>query len=352
MNLIFIAVIVISLIGARTRIGGGYSDTCLYRKQTNAINGIFVMLVFMRHFRQYIVCGPYDSLFWSLDNYLGQLIVTTFLFYSGYGMLVSLKNKPHYLQSIPKRFFKVWLQFAVALCLFLILNMVMANHYTLSTILLSFTGWESVGNSNWYIFVILSLYFFTYVNVRLAKGNRVPSILLITVCCIAYCVIAILCDKGAWWYDTILCYPAGMIVGEYEQQIKQFLEKTSRYFISFAGCFIAFVGFYICAKLAPGLIGLVAMEFRSILFVYLIVLITMKLQIDNPILDWLGKHTFEIYILQRLPMIALNNIGLNSYLYFGISLVVTCLLAVVFKSTLSKVFDIISRIQTVLITPR
>lgn len=152
---------------------------------------------------------------------------------------------------------------------------------------------------------------------------------MITISCIAYCGITILCGKGSWWYDTILCYPAGMLVGEYEKQIKEFLEKTSCYFISFAGCFVAFVGFYICAMLMPGLIGLVAMELRSILFVCLIVLVTIKIQIGNQILDWLGKHTFEIYILQRLPMIVLENIGLNAYFYFGISLVVTCFLAVI-----------------------
>lgn len=294
----------------------------------------------MRHFRQYIDCGAYDSFFLSLDSYLGQLIVTTFLFYSGYGMLVSLKNKPHYLQSIPKRFFKVWFQFAVAVCLFIILNIVMDNHYTFSKILLSFIGWESVGNSNWYIFAILSLYFFTYISFRLVKGNRALSILLITICCILYCGIMILFDKGSWWYDTILCYPAGMLVGEYEKQIKEFLAKTSRYFISLAGCFVAFVGFYICVMLLPVLIGLIAVEFRSILFVCLIVLVTMKIQIGNPILNWFGKYTFEIYILQRLPMIALYNIGLNSYYYFGISLVATCLLAVVFHRALSKVIAI------------
>lgn len=171
MDLILIGVIVVTFIGAKVNIAGEYLDTCLNRKQTTAVNGVFVMLVFLRHFKEYIECGTYDSFFWRLDSYLGQLIVTTFLFFSGYGILVSIKNKPHYLQSVPKRFFKVWFRFAVAICLFLILNMAMGNQYTPLTILLSFTGWESVGNSNWYIFAILSLYFFTYVSVRLGRSG-------------------------------------------------------------------------------------------------------------------------------------------------------------------------------------
>lgn len=251
-------------------------------------------------------------------------------------MLVSLKSKPHYLQSIPKRAVKVWLQFAAAVCLFLLMNMAIGNHYSLSTILLSFTAWQSVGNSNWYIFAILSLYLFTYLGGKLTKGDRILTILLISVCCVAYSVIIILCKKGSWWYDTILCYPAGMLVGEYEQQIKQFLEKTSHYLISFAGCFATFVVFYICAMIMPGPIEFAALELRGVFFAFLVVLVTMKIQIGNRILGWLGKHTFEVYILQRLPMIALKGVEWNSYLYFGVSMATTCLMAVVFKSTLSK----------------
>lgn len=342
MDLILIGVIVVTFIGAKINFaGGGYLDTCLNRRQTMAVNGVFVMLVFLRHFKQYIECGTYDRFFWSLDSCLGQLIVTSFLFYSGYGMLVSLKNKPHYLQSIPTRFFKVWCRFAVAICLFLILNMVMGNYHTPSTILLSFTGWESVGNSNWYVYAILSLYFFTYVSVRMAKGNRALSILLVTIYCIAYCGLTILCGKGSWWYDTILCYPAGMTAGEYETQMKEFLRDKNHYSISFAGCFVSFAGFYLCSMLLSGPIVLVTMELRGILFVCLILLITIKLQIGNQILDWLGKHTFEIYILQRLPMIALEDICPNTYLYFGISIAVTCLLAAIFNRAISKAFDIL-----------
>lgn len=155
-------------------------------------------------------------------------------------MLVSLKSKPHYLQSIPKRAVKVWLQFAAAVCLFLLMNMAIGNHYSLSTILLSFTAWQSVGNSNWYIFAILSLYLFTYLGGKLTKGDRILTILLISVCCVAYSVIIILCKKGSWWYDTILCYPAGMLVGEYEQQIKQFLEKNKPLFDFFCWLFCYF----------------------------------------------------------------------------------------------------------------
>ena len=70
-----------------------FAKSYLSIKTTTAINGFFVLLVFLRHFRQYITIGKHDKIFDWIDGRTGQLIVTTFLFYSGYGMMHSLLNK-------------------------------------------------------------------------------------------------------------------------------------------------------------------------------------------------------------------------------------------------------------------
>lgn len=46
----------------------------------------------------------------------------------------------------------------------------------------------------------------------------------------------------------------------------------------------------------------------------------MRVAFKNKVLIWCGKHLFEIYILQRIPMILLKAFGLdqwNVYLYFA-----------------------------------
>ena len=40
-----------------------------------------------------------------------------------------------------------------------------------------------------------------------------------------------------------------------------------------------------------------------------VVLVTMKIRVYNPVLEWFGKHVFSIYILQRIPMIILDRFG-------------------------------------------
>ena len=198
MNLLLIGVIILALVGAKINFAGeGYLDTYLDREQTMAVNGIFVMLVFLRHFKEYIVCGAYDRTFWTVDGYLEQLIVTTFLFYSGYGILVSLKTKEGYLQKFPKRILKIWLQFVIVVCLFLLLNLFVGKEYSISTILLSFAAWESVGNSNWYILAILVLYILSYFGGMLTKKNGLKTAIFVTAGCCCYVVVLILCGKGS-----------------------------------------------------------------------------------------------------------------------------------------------------------
>lgn len=68
----------------------------------------------------------------------------------------------------------------------------------------------------------------------------------------------------------------------------------------------------------------------SLLFTLVVVLVTMKVKIGNPILAFLGKHLFRIYILQRIPFMVLKDAGLNTYLFFALSLITTMMIAVLY----------------------
>lgn len=72
-----------------------FDDYCA-PKQTSSINGIFVVLVFFSHASQALkLGGALDTPYVTLRGFLGQLVVVTFLFYSGYGMTESIKKKGH-----------------------------------------------------------------------------------------------------------------------------------------------------------------------------------------------------------------------------------------------------------------
>ena len=126
--------------------------------QTTSINGIFVLLVFLSHAAQYVkLNGVMDKPYDLLKTFLGQLVVVTFLFFSGYGMMESIRKKGKaYVKSIPgRRLFKVWYHFAIAMIFYVILNLSLGRSYGVKTTLLAFTGWSSIAEYK-YLFVVIS----------------------------------------------------------------------------------------------------------------------------------------------------------------------------------------------------
>ena len=120
MTIIILIFFVILLVPARiTRRNDKYLD----KNYTNIVKGFFLLFVFVRHFIQYktpFSSTWYDTIGLKINSQLGQLIVTMFLFYSGYGIMESIKRKGNeYVNSIPKkRILPTWLHFAFAVSIF------------------------------------------------------------------------------------------------------------------------------------------------------------------------------------------------------------------------------------------
>lgn len=137
----------------------------LSKENTKGMKGLFVVLILFSHYAQYVTLDSvWDAPYLALRVHLNQMVVAPFLFYSGYGIMKSIQCKgKSYVKSImKKRFPRIWFELIAAVFCFLIVNLFLGKTFPLKQILLSFVGWESVGNSNWYIMVMLILYIFTY----------------------------------------------------------------------------------------------------------------------------------------------------------------------------------------------
>ncbi len=168
MDLFLIFIIVISLIGLKVFIKN-FNKEYLSFTSTNCVKGIFLLFVFFSHSLSYInVNHWYDHKMLYLQSHLRQLIVVLFFFYSGYGIYEAIKaKKEKYINAMPKnRILKTVFIFSIAVLLYIIMNLLLHNQMTARQILLSFIGWDSVGNSNWYIFDTLILYLISFVSFK------------------------------------------------------------------------------------------------------------------------------------------------------------------------------------------
>lgn len=301
------------------------------RNQTQRINGFFVFLIFMSHFVTYIDTSTIRFIGTYLDIrfFLKQLVVVTFLFFSGYGMFESFKGKGEkYIDTIPNRFLKLLLRFDVAVLLFLITNLIIGQEYSLKWIFLSFLGWNSIGNSNWYVFVVLGLYVIMYVVFKILKCKSFPSLVGFTVGSVLFIFVLMKAGKIDGWYNTILSFTAGMWFSYYRQKFELAFKQSKIFYI--CGLSIVFLFFMICHQYMFD--SLLAYEFMGVFFCLSIVFLSKKIYSGNPVLLWLGNHTFSVYILQRIPMILGKQIGLDNYfvIYFVICLLVTIVISYFF----------------------
>ena len=234
MTVVLALSVILCFVGCKIKGENEYFNDYMSPDKTNAVKGIFVIFVFFRHYAQYIkLSGAYNSFFVTFDKAITQLLVTMFLFYSGYGIMESISKKGKgYIRTIPtKRVPKVYLHFVIAVLLYVIASLVFGNNFGLEKILLSFVCWESVGNSNWYILAILVSYLLTYLSFRVIKNKYIAASVL-TVLSVAY--IAVMMNfKLPYWYNTFLCYSLGIWYSLLRVRLeKVFMKNTLLYFSS------------------------------------------------------------------------------------------------------------------------
>lgn len=226
-----------------------------------------------------------------------------------------------------RRILKTLLNFDIAICFFILLNVVLSRPLSLSQVLLSFVAWDSVGNSNWYIFIIILCYILTYLANIISSRNTWAIILLI--CTLFMFFLSYV--KEFWWYDTILAYPVGYFYACYRQRIEPVFK---RYYYPIL--LLLFAVFIFTHDHGPYLRGL-RPNIMAMAFALIVEMITMKVRIGNTVLQWFGVNLFPLYIYQRIPMISLqhyfgdNFVSHNALFYLLSCLLITCVVAWSYK---------------------
>ena len=302
MVIFFIVYVILALVGIKF---DSKENNFLSFDQTNALKGIGIMTVFFNHiYNDYLTPNnvlhhPYlDEPFVFFESIMTGLFVGMFLFFSGYGVLESVKKKgTTYINYIPlKRLGTTLLNFDIAVLVFLIVNLLFKIPLSPQHVLLSFIGWESLGNSNWYIFAYLCCCLVSYLALKVFPSRKkviILTFLLITM----YCAL-ISHHKQPWWYNTIFCYPVGMLYSEYKERINQLFSQ--RYAICCLAVLVTFVVTFSS--------NAISFNIASVSFCFLCVLFSMRVSLNSKPLIWLGANLFPLYIYQRLPMYVIGHL--------------------------------------------
>lgn len=306
MTFLLLALILLCLWGIRF---GGYRADYLSPKSTTMIKGIFTFLILFSHSRGYFTLSDNwtDSIYAMVQDRLGQLIVAMFLFYSGYGILESFRRKEGYEKSfLSRRFLKILLHFDIAVALFILVQLLIPITYPARNYALCWIGWEDVGNSNWFIFVILCLYLIAWAAMKLHRRFGAGAVLYTTLGSAAlWILLRLVFRKESFWVDTIAAFPLGMLVSRCRTAVDGTLRRNG----GFAGALVVFLVLFAVAHKAffVDVYGIV-----TCLFCCAVLILSSRIHVGNPVLEWAGRNAFTVYIIQRLPMIIATSLGWNT----------------------------------------
>lgn len=338
MSFILFFFCILFFIGIKFAPAGSFFDDHIGKEKSGALKGIFVILVFFRHCSEYVSLDTTREFFFlHVDSHLGQMIVTLFLFFSGYGVLESIKRKGlTYVKQIPYyRAFRVWLHFCIALLPFLVYKISIGKKVSIKQFVLSMLCWKSLGNSNWYIMGIVLSYMIAFLAFLIFSKNHFRATLCTTIltCILIMILIPV---RPSRYYNTLLCFPLGMWYSLYFEKIENWLKSKSIYY--YGSLLFTFIFYFITTRKRS--CHVVVYEIAAISFVMCIVLLSMKVSLNNAFLRFLGNHVFSIYILQRLPMRFLKelfSLNENIYAFFFFSFAITIIISLLFDFAMKYV---------------
>ena len=130
--------------------------------------------------------------------------------------------------------------------------------------------------------------------------------------------------------NTIIAFPLGFWYSKEKVRVDSLFK--AHFLLAFIPLFLWILWRYF--------IGIDIYGISAVLFAISVVGLTTKVSIDNKVLRWLGSNCFEIYILQRLPMILLASFGFQKYCFvFTILVMLLTLMSALFFHRFLYVLD-------------
>lgn len=283
-------------------------------KQSKSIQAIAIICIIIHHISlklcdphtvpaEYIKHGPEPFM------YIGYLAVAVFFFCSGYGLYRSIHSKEGYLTDF---FFNRLTPIITAHLLVIFLYMYISNRLDIPIqfqVPTTIFGPNTINPYSWYIYAIILCYFLFYVAFKYCKNER----LSIGIICAGLVMYIAFCNYwlyGGWWYNTILVFPFGLIYARNEVSVRKKIEANYKHTLVGISV-LAVVGFAVAEILSNPHVGadelmlyskiqlIIAMlrTLTSCFFVLLLVMISMKKEIDSVCLSFWGELTLEIYLL-------------------------------------------------------
>jgi len=291
--------VVLLVIFAGTKIAprGTFNEDYLSIKNTNALRGMCALIVAMQH-----TCAYQHDKWTAPFLYIGFLCTSIFFFLSGYGLMYGTENKRRYLQNfLKKRLLTVLIPYLFANVIYLCIRQALGLEISLNQFAEMYKKGEPYVSFSWFIISIMYFYVMFYVAFNIFKRNI--AVFLMIPGSILYMHLVKSIGFDYHWYTTAFCFAGGVIWYHYRNTLTEiarrqgFLKILLMFSITIALLFATFknVYFYIAGS-----------NITALCFQVVVMLCLQKIRIHNFVLEYLGKISFEFYILHGIVIKIFN----------------------------------------------
>ena len=245
-----------------------------------------------------------------------------FLFCSGYGIMVSYKKRKNYLDDfLKKRLLKILIPFYLSKIAILSFSKYDSYDYQKSFLknlqFLDILGNLFLYNYNWFVMEIITLYLLFYFSFKYIKNKILSKLLILIICWILFFIPTFFESNEnnkyifvrRHYHLSIYSFIYGLFIGDYEDMIIQIIKKFYHIFFSlsilFPYCFYIFNKYiylfpYIRGNYFYYFFNYSKINIENIIIYSSFLIISMKFQFNNILLDYLGKYSYETYLFQFL----------------------------------------------------
>lgn len=292
------------------------------RQTSTSLKGIAILFIVFGHF--FTIC--LDQQTFNLGAFWQGVIL--FIFIAGYGLYQKYQLNTAGQFFWKNRILKLYPALWITLVLFIALDYFLINvKHSLPEIFFNFLGghvtdaFGSVNSPAWFVEFIMVLYFIFWVTTKLPFIENIKLIILFVLCVLLSAIIYMTPIRnyhGIWTFYTI-AFPAGVIFGKYHSVIVLFLKRNIQHqIILWIPVFVLLFIFFRWDSWVP--LNKIIIMLRPLFFIIPVILLLMiweKINYQSRFLEFLGKYSYEIFLLHYPFMVKYDFILFREPLYIS-----------------------------------
>lgn len=293
---------------------------------STALRGIAAVMIMLGH----LLSSSHPSVRFFLA---GNLWVSMFFFYSGYGLKYSTSTKEKYLSQIPKKMLKVYIPFLIAETAYVFSLLLHGKTMSLWEIVSCCIGWKLANSTLWYVIEILILYGIFYCIERWVN-SKYHTILWVGLYA-TFTIVAVLLDIGTWWYISSISFLLGIKYYSGSRFIKNYSQRNVILIFSVLYIFEKLLSFNqasVFITLNKNYWIVASQIVLAPLFVLLLDSLLGSKVLQGKLLQRLGKASYEIYLIHMLVYMWIKDLMTNIYITAIVVSVVTITLSLLIKA--------------------